>query len=95
VAFALIEINPSALDSGYETLSLQEGGVMTSTGSTRRGRPDKVTLIAVWCGINAAISLLAIVPLFVFQPENDQGLVASARGFGYFLSGAIKALLTD
>ncbi len=60
---------------------------MTSTGSTRRARPDKVTLIAVWCGINATISLLAIIPLFVFQSENDQGLVASARGFGYFLFG--------
>ncbi len=65
---------------------------MTSTGTPRSVRPDKVTLIAVWFGINAAILLfLVAVLLFVFPglvlpdtaDDPDRGLLVTARGFGY------------
>jgi hypothetical protein len=41
---------------------------MTSTGAPGSVRADKVTLIAVWFGINAAISLFLVAVLaFVFS----------------------------
>ena len=38
---------------------------MTSTGSPRSVRPDKVTVIAVWFSINAAISLFLVAVLYI------------------------------
>ncbi len=52
---------------------------MTSTGSQRSVRPDKVTLIAVWFSINAAISLFLFAPLcFFFLPARISGELVSA-----------------
>ena len=74
---------------------------MTSTGSPRSVRPDKVTVIAVWFGINAAISLfLVAVLLFVFPAlgerdigdDPDRGMVIFARFFGIFLFGGFGVL---
>ncbi len=74
---------------------------MTSTGSPRSVRPDKVTLIAVWFGINAAISLFLVAVLaFVFSgvvlPElgddPERGLVIFAGFFGGFLFGGFGVL---
>ncbi len=74
---------------------------MTSTGTPRSVRPDKVTLIAVWFGINAAILLfLVAVLLFVFPglvlpdtaDDPDRGLLVIARGFGYLLFGGFGVL---
>ncbi len=65
---------------------------MTSADSQGRVRPDKVTLIAVWFGINAAISLfLVAVLLFVFglvlpdtadDPDRGRLVIAAFRGVG-------------
>ena len=65
---------------------------MTSTGSPGSVRPDKVTLIAVWFGINAAISLfLVAVSLFGFglvlpdtadDPDRGRLVIAAFRGVG-------------
>ena len=74
---------------------------MTSTGSPGSVRPDKVTLIAVWFGINAAISLFLVAVLaFVFSglvlPElgadPERGLVIFAGFFGGFLFGGFGVL---
>ncbi len=75
---------------------------MTSTGTPRSVRPDKVTLIAVWFGINAAILLVLVaVLLFVFPglvlpdtaDDPDRGpLVMIGRGFGYLLFGGFGVL---
>ncbi len=52
---------------------------MTSTSSPRSVRPDKVTLIAVWFSINAAISLFLFAPLcFFFLPARFPGELVSA-----------------
>ncbi len=75
---------------------------MTSTGSPRSVRPDKVTVIAVWFGINAAISLfLVALLLFVFpaivereiadDPE-QRGMLIFARFFAVFLFGGFGVL---
>ena len=73
---------------------------MTSTSSPGSVRPEKVTLIAVWFSINAAISLfLVAVLLFLFpalvQPDigdDDRGPVIFARFFGCFLFGGFGVL---
>ncbi len=74
---------------------------MTGTGSPRSIRPDKVTLIAVWFGINAAISLFVVAALlFVFPaivlPEMaddpERGLVITAGFFGGFLFAGFAVL---
>ncbi len=74
---------------------------MTSTGTPRSVRPDKVTLIAVWFGINAAISLFLVAALlFVFPAivereladDPERGNVIIARFFGLFLFGGFGVL---
>ena len=80
---------------------------MTSTGSPRSVRPDKVTVIAVWFGINAAISLflvaalLFVLPVFVERDMADdpdgglgeqRGRLIFARFFGVFLFGGFGVL---
>ena len=75
---------------------------MTSTGSPRSVRPDKVTLIAVWFGISAAFSLFVVVAtLFVFfdllLPElgddpDGRGMVFFAFFSGGFLFGGFGVL---
>ena len=74
---------------------------MTSTGSPRSVRPDKVTVIAVWFSINAAISLfLVAVLLFVFPAivereiadDPERGMLIFARFFGGFLFGGFGVL---
>ena len=75
---------------------------MTSTGSPRSVRPDKVTVIAVWFSINAAISLFLVAALlFVFpaiverdiadDPERGIRMIF-ARFFGGFLFGGFCVL---
>ncbi len=67
---------------------------MIGTGSPRSVRPDKVTLVAVWFGISAVLSLflavISVLMLFGFLlPEigNDpeRGMVFFAMFFGIFL----------
>ena len=74
---------------------------MTSTDTPRSVRPDRVTLIAVWFGINAAISLFLVAVLaFVFSgivlPElgadPERGLVRFGGFFGGFLFGGFGVL---
>ena len=74
---------------------------MTSTGSPRSVRPDKVTVIAVWFSINAAISLfLFAVLLFLFPAPvlsdigdgPERGMVIFARFLGCFLFGGFAVL---
>ena len=74
---------------------------MTSTGSPRSVRPDKVTVIAVWFSINAAISLFLVAALlFVFPAlmerdiadDPDRGILVFARFFGGFLFGGFGVL---
>ncbi len=74
---------------------------MTSTGSPRSVRPDKVTVIAVWFSINAAIShfavaaLLFVLPVFVerdIADDPDRGILIFARFFGGFLFGGFGVL---
>ena len=74
---------------------------MTSTGSPGSVRPDKVTLIAVWFGINAAISLFLVAVLLFVLPglvppdtadDPDRGPLVIARGFGYLLFGGFGVL---
>ena len=74
---------------------------MTSTGSPRSVRPDKVTVIAVWFSINAAISLFLVAALlFVFPAlverdiadDPDRGILTFARFFGGFLFGGFGVL---
>ncbi len=74
---------------------------MTSTGSPRSVRPDKVTVIAVWFGINAAISLFLVAAvLFVFPAfvereiadDPERGMLIFARFFGVFLFGGFGVL---
>ena len=75
---------------------------MTSTGSPRSVRPDKVTVIAVWFSINAAISLflvaaiIFVLPVFLEREIADdpeqKGLVIFALFFGGFLFGGFGVL---
>ena len=74
---------------------------MTSTGTSRSVRPDKVTLIAVWFGINAAISLFLVAALLVvfsglvlpeLGADPERGLVRFAGVFGGFLIGGFGVL---
>ena len=74
---------------------------MTSTGSPRSVRPDKVTVIAVWFSINAAISLFLVAALlFVFPAlvereiadDPERGILIFARFFGGFLFGGFGVL---
>ena len=74
---------------------------MTSTGSPRSVRPDKVTVIAVWFSINAAISLFLVAALlFVFPAivereiadDPERGMVIFGRFFGGFLFGGFGVL---
>ncbi len=74
---------------------------MTSTGSPRSVRPDKVTLIAVWFSINAAFSLflvaalLFVLPVFVereLADDPERGILIFARFFGGFLIGGFGVL---
>ena len=74
---------------------------MTSTGSPRSVRPDKVTVIAVWFSINAAISLFLVAALlFVFPArvereiadDPERGMLIFARFFGGFLFGGFAVL---
>ncbi len=74
---------------------------MTSTGSPRSVRPDKVTLIAVWFSISAAFSLFLVAALlFVFPAlverdiadDPDRGMLIFARFFGGFLFGGFGVL---
>ena len=66
---------------------------MIMTGSPGKIRPDKVTLVAVWFGINAAISLVLVAVLhFALEAttrdaagEPDRGLVFGALFLGRFL----------
>ena len=67
---------------------------MTSTGSPRSVRPDKVTLIAVWFSINAAISLFLLAAVLLVFPalglrdiadDPERGMMTFARFFGGFL----------
>ncbi len=74
---------------------------MSSTGSPARIRPDKVTLIAVWFGISAAISLfVAATTLFIFlglllpemTDDPDRGRVIFGLFSGIFLFGGFGVL---
>ncbi len=74
---------------------------MTSTDSPRSVRPDKVTLIAVWFGISAAISLfVAATTLFIFlglllpemTDDPDRGRVIFGLFSGIFLFGGFGVL---
>ena len=65
---------------------------MTSTGSQRSVRPDKVTLLAVWFGINAAMAFFLVAVLVltfsgILLPEFDPegGVVIAGAFFGGFL----------
>ncbi len=75
---------------------------MTSTGSPRSVRPDKVTVIAVWFSINAAISLFLVATLLFVLPAivereiaddpEQRGMLIFARFFGVFLFGGFGVL---
>ena len=74
---------------------------MTSTGSPRSVRPDKVTVIAVWFSINAAISLFLVAALLFVVPalverdiadDPERGMLIFARFFGGFLFGGFGVL---
>jgi MFS family permease len=67
---------------------------MTSTGSPRSVRPDKVTVIAVWFSINAAVSLFLVAALLFVFPAHDpeRGMLIFARFFGGFLFGGFGVL---
>ncbi len=74
---------------------------MTSTGSPRSVRPEKVTLIAVWFSVNAAISLFLVAVLLFVLPalvereiadDPERGMLNFARFFGGFLFGGFGVL---
>ncbi|HJN46660.1 MAG TPA: hypothetical protein QF572_21055 [Vicinamibacterales bacterium] len=74
---------------------------MIGTGSPRSVRPDKVTLVAVWFGISAAISLFLLAAMLVIFPavifpevadDPDRGILYFAFSFGIFLFGGFGVL---